>query len=226
MDISDPSVRALCAALGFAMVGAASPAHAHIAMTSPTPRTAEQKEGPCGLAGGSRGETVAVFEPGETIVVRWTETVNHTSHYRIAFDSDGDDDLVPPADRDDLYNSPAVLVDGIADAVGGSYEQEVTLPDVECERCTLQLIQMMYGSGNYFQCADIALRRGEGSPMADAGTEPSDAGGAPGPDRSRPAMGGCSAGGRVASTVPSLALLLVLSVWLRRPRRGARQPRC
>ncbi|MFK7986081.1 MAG: SCE4755 family polysaccharide monooxygenase-like protein [Sandaracinaceae bacterium] len=173
--------------LGLAVLGPAT-AHAHIEMSSPTPRTSRQKEGPCGQNGLARGETVAVYEPGETIVIRWTETVNHTSHYRIAFDIDGDDDFVPPADRDDLYNSPAVLLDGIEDMDRNNYAQAVTLPDAECERCTIQLIQMMHGNGNYFQCADIAIRRSDsgerdagaaddgGSPQRDAGMYGADAG--------------------------------------------------
>jgi len=140
---------------------------------------------------------VAVFEPGETIVVSWTETVDHTSHYRIAFDDDGNDDFVPPADRDDLNNSPAVLLDGIDDGRGGVYEQEVTLPDIECERCTLQLVQMMYGAGNYFQCADIALRRGGAPPVPpsdDAGV-PSDDAGVPSADAGVPSADAAVLGG-------------------------------
>lgn len=161
------------------LLSGASVASAHITMTSPAPRTDAQKTGPCGAAGSVRGDTVAVFAPGETIVVSWNETIDHTSHYRIAFDADGQDDFVEPAGRDDLYNSPAVLLDGIGDRTGGGFTQEVTLPDVECERCTLQLIQVMYGSGNYFQCADIALRR-EGGGGVDAGPAPG------GPDAGTP----------------------------------------
>lgn len=157
-------------------------AAAHITMLEPAPRTSAQKESPCGAAGSARGTRIAVFEPGQTITVSWNETVDHRGHYRIAFDTDGEDDFVDPTEREDLYNSPAVLVDDIADSIGGRYTQEITFPDVECERCTLQLIQVMYGSGNYYQCADIALRRGE-APALDAGTPAiEDAGAATGDD--------------------------------------------
>jgi len=139
-------------------------AHAHITLIDPAPRTDAQKEGPCGTTGLPRGETVAVYAPGDTITVMWDETIDHNSHYRIALDLDGDDDLVAPDGDDDLYNSPTVLIDGIYDAVGGRYTQDVILPDVECENCVLQLIQVMYGAGNYFQCTDIAIRRGGGPP--------------------------------------------------------------
>ncbi|UJR81208.1 SCE4755 family polysaccharide monooxygenase-like protein [Sandaracinus amylolyticus] len=139
---------------------------AHVTMTSPTSRypATEQKEAPCGRAGGTRTDRVTVLEPGQRVVVRWDETVDHDGHYRIAFDRDGDDDLDAPVSMDGAWITPAgveVLADDITDrGGGGSYELEVTLPRVECERCTLQLIQVMYGSSDpyYYQCADVALR--------------------------------------------------------------------
>ena len=164
------------AALLWALGWNPSAARAHISLTYPGPRSASQKAGPCGEAGSTRGSAITVLEPGATITVRWDETIDHNAHYRIAFDADGEDDLVDVTADDDLYNSPGVLADGIADAVRGSYTQEVTLPDVECERCTLQLIQRMYGAGNYYQCADIALRRGAAA--TDGGTVTYDGGSA------------------------------------------------
>jgi hypothetical protein len=180
---------ALAAFLGVWLGGGT--AHGHITLLDPAPRTDQQKEGPCGTTGLPRGETVAVYAPGDTITVMWDETIDHDSHYRIALDVDGDDDFVAPAGDDDLYNSPTVLVDGIGDeAGGGRYTFDVILPDdVECEYCVLQLIQVMYDGGNYFQCADIAIRRGGG------GTPPPpaddyDGGGYPdgGPDTGTPPM--------------------------------------
>jgi hypothetical protein len=174
---------ALAAFLGVWLGGGT--VRAHIGLIEPDARTVEQKEGPCGTPGLPRGDTVAVYAPGDTITVMWDETIDHDSHYRIALDLDGDDDLVAPDGDDDLYNSPTVLIDGIYDDVGGRYVQEVILPDVECERCVLQLIQVMYGAGNYFQCADIAIRRGGGPPpvpLGDGGPEVVDAGPGPGGD--------------------------------------------
>jgi len=138
---------------------------AHIELTSPPPRTTSQKQGPCGAGPGDlRGPTVATFKPGEKIVVTWTEFVNHPGHYRIALDEDGQDGFFDPKDFDDISGGPGVLMDGIVDQQGGDYAQEITLPDVECDNCVLQVIQMMtdkppYGDGNdlYYQCADIAI---------------------------------------------------------------------
>ncbi len=201
-------------------------ADAHITQTFPTPRTSSQKEGPCGAADSVRGPA-QVFAPGETITVEWTETVEHPGHYRIAFDMDGEVFPLPNNPNDDF---DVILVDQIEDRnVNGAdrtYEQEITFPDVECDTCTLQLIQIMttnvpYNSF-YFQCADIELR-GPDLPDAgaagtpDAGASARDAGGGGGSasdagndDRVMPPVGGCGAGGGsgVWMTLFLLALLL------------------
>lgn len=144
----------------------AVPAHAHINLLSPTPRTEMQKQGPCGAGPDDpRGPTVATFKPGEKIMVSFDEFVNHPGHFRIAFDDDGQDIFVDPKGFDDVGGGPGVLIDGIPDTkAGGVSMVEVTLPDIECDNCVLQVIQVMtdkppYGDGNdmYYQCADIAL---------------------------------------------------------------------
>lgn len=156
----------------------ATTAVAHVCMDYPLARTgaectarSPQKIGPCGVA--ERGE-VSVFEPGATIDVRLRETVNHPSHYRISFDTDGEYFPDPETVDDIDPTKENVLVDGIVDADEAEQTVQVTLPDVECEDCTLQLIQVMYDKGGngfggrtadggnddmYYTCADIALRR-------------------------------------------------------------------
>jgi uncharacterized protein (TIGR03382 family) len=142
-----------------------SSATAHIAMTSPPPRTADQKAGPCGATGSTRGSTVTEYAAGETITVEWDETVGHPGHYRIAFDDDGNDAFVNPSMPDD--NFAFTLADQITDRDGEThYTQTVKLPSTPCTNCTLQLVQVMttavpYNSF-YFQCADITL--GEAKP--------------------------------------------------------------
>ncbi len=158
-----PAFIALCTTL------VATPAAAHIALTDPAPRTSSQKTEPCG-DGSAKGDPVATFIGGETITVTWDEVINHPSHYRISLDLDGEDDFADPKTMDDYYTNEAVLLDEIADAAGGSYSAEITLPDVSCDTCTLQLIQVMYdkppfGDGNdmYHQCADIVIEGSGGS---------------------------------------------------------------
>ncbi|MEO8698850.1 MAG: SCE4755 family polysaccharide monooxygenase-like protein [Kofleriaceae bacterium] len=159
----------------------AGTAHAHIAMTSPKPRGADQKAGPCGKSGSARGSNVTMFAPGETITVEWDETVDHPGHFRIAFDDDGDDVFVNPNNPDD--NFAFTLMEPISDKSGGHYTQQVTMPTTPCTNCTLQLMQVMttavpYNSF-YYQCADIQI----GGDPVDPDPEPSDT------------EGGCSTGG-------------------------------
>jgi len=168
-------------------------AHAHIDLLTPEPRehgpsrdpNSNIKQGPCGQETNARTERVSVYEPGETIEVAWDETTNHRSYYRVAFDIDGDDAfpmfLGDGVGTEGIDPSGLCPVDGqvilaydMDDRAGGRHTLQVRLPDVECERCTLQVIQFMYDRGKpyYFQCADLTLRR----PPADAlDAGPSDA---------------------------------------------------
>jgi hypothetical protein len=167
-------------------------------MTSPPPRTLDNKAGPCGAAGSRRGTHVTTFAPGATITVEWDETVDHPGHYRIAFDNDGDDVFVNPNNPND--NFAFTLMEPIADKVGGHYTQQITLPTAPCANCTLQLMQIMttqvpYDSF-YYQCADIAIAVGGGSGGGSA---------TPGDD------GGCSTGsGGGAGALVILAGLIAL----------------
>lgn len=146
-------------------------ASAHVTLTSPAPRTSENKAGPCGAAGSKRGTTVATFAPGDTITVEWDETIDHPGHYRIGFDNDGDDVFVNPNNPNDNFSF--TLMDQIPDKVGGHYTQKITLPMTTCTTCTLQLMQIMttqvpYNSF-YYQCADIAIAGGGGGQTGGGG---------------------------------------------------------
>jgi hypothetical protein len=189
-----------------AALALAAPAHAHMLLTSPARRTDEMKTGPCGIAGSTRGTNVTTFAPGE-----------HPGHYRVAFDPDGDDDFPIPQRPDDAYAT--TLVDQITDKTGGHYTQSVTLPDVTCDNCTLQVIQIMTTSvpydSFYFQCADIAL-------VGETGGGDDDGGGG--------ASGGCSAGGGSGPGAGAALVLLALVSrgygWAsRRRRRSSTEPR-
>ncbi len=202
-------------------VGAILPAgaRAHLGLDAPASRYGpeELKPGPCGLPNGERTQNVTYYEPGETIEVRWNEYVDHPGHYRIAFDADGDDDFVDPATMTDFYSNDAVLIDDIPDEYGGDYVVSVTLPDVTCENCTLQVIQVMYdkppyttpGNDIYYQCADLVLRAGGGphaGPSADGGTDP---GPRTGPG-ANDGGGGCSVARSDATGSEPLRWLLLL----------------
>ena len=196
-------VAVAAAALG---LGVAPHASAHVCLDVPTSRAAEmckthevleaalnteQKVGPCGSSKG-RSATPTVYKPGETITVKWTETIDHQpSWYRISFNPNGDSFEDPTSYTDNTGKHPNTLADGIQDAPAAMQEMRITLPNVTCEKCVLQLIQVMGDKGGngfggndgngakednddlYYACADIVLR-GEAA-TSDAGL-PADAG--------------------------------------------------
>ena len=157
-------------------------ASAHICMEQPLSRLGPdcgfnnaQKAGPCGST--QRSENVTVYAPGETIEIVVNEAIPHPSHYRVAFNPDGDDFEDPTSINDVYGNHPHVLLDNIEDIESGVFGDEqtirVTLPNIACDNCTLQLIQVMHdkqgngfggsSAGNddiYYSCADIVLRPG------------------------------------------------------------------
>jgi hypothetical protein len=185
-------------------------ASAHIALTSPTPRYPDLKQGPCGKGAlDVRTANVTTLEPGAKITVKWNETIGHPGHYRIAFDPNGTALFKDPTSFTDVSGGPGVLIDGIADKTGmQAYSQEITLPNVECSNCTLQVIQVMtdkppYGDGNdnYYQCADIVLKRADGgAPPADGG---SSGGGSSGTSGTSGGPSGSSSGGSSSTSTSS-----------------------
>jgi hypothetical protein len=165
----------------------------------------DQKDEPCGRANGARSTNVYTYAPGETITIEFAEYIPHPGYFRVAFDADGDDDFVDPASikpldplrrcpinaadkcgTSDFYNNDAVLPNmdnlepHLASQAKAKYTLQVTLPDVECTNCTLQIIQVMeddlfhgpynpvpgdpadpnYVADVYHQCIDLVLTRG------------------------------------------------------------------
>lgn len=163
----------------------------------------EQKMSPCD--GARSAGPVYTFQPGTTITLSVNEAVPHPSYFRIAFDNDGEDGFKEPAsikpidpmrkcpfNADDqcgasdfcnVYdpNGARVLWDNLDPHMGGGgkYTWNVKLPDIECENCTIQIIQVMedtvHGaycpqgscakSGDslediYHRCINIKLKRG------------------------------------------------------------------
>lgn len=106
------------------------------------------KTGPCGDL--PRTATPARLTAGATIEVEFESTIYHQGHFRIAF-----------SQVDDAGFDQHVLVDSIPDYANQPDRRlSLTLPDVECDACTLQLIQVMLDRSpptNYYSCADIQL---------------------------------------------------------------------
>ncbi len=125
------------------------------------------KAAPCGglLRGNNPANGPTTFQKGTEIMVQWIESIDHNGHFNIHFSPAGE----PAAQADFTVQLPIGKVAGdpnpqmnyIDDQAGGgihNFTGYVTLPDVECAECTLQLIQYMSGSKtNYYSCADIKL---------------------------------------------------------------------
>jgi hypothetical protein len=173
---------------------AASPAYAHIRVVNMTSRDGDaQKDGPCGAAGSQWGASgVTTLEPGATMTVTINEYIPHPGYFRLAFGEQSEFDSpasiqpisesrrkVNERDQDtgsDFCNNPTVLKDNVDAHMsgGGMRTYEVKLPSIECERCTLQIVQVMedtvHGPYNlelggtfdlpdlYYQCIDVTLK--------------------------------------------------------------------
>jgi MYXO-CTERM domain-containing protein len=171
-----------------------------------------QKLGPCGDeddgtdAGGGPTNVVTHFAPGDKVTLQWTEVVSHAGWFRIALAANRDDFRDPTiaigagglsvdAGIEDQPIAP-VIADGIYKHPLGAVKTwppyTITLPTTPCEKCTIQIIQVMLdhpsnlpnlpdGAVNpdgflYHHCMDISI----GSPDAatDGARPAKDAGGA------------------------------------------------
>lgn len=229
------------AAAGITALLGSSVAFAHLDVNYPPMRGGNQKVGPCeGVS--FAGAPLTTVQPGSQITVDIVETIGHPGHYRIMFDADATDgeDFPDPVSCDDVGTPDGItlLADNLLPAQGGTcpgfhtpsqrtvasnvaYQFDVTLPDVECDNCVLQVIQVMTdaskadangnwvptgGQGLYFRCANLQLTRDGGAPSPD-------------PDPAPPGgmlTGTCSAGGSGAGA--GLVLIVGLAVALRRRR--------
>lgn len=201
--------RSILSLLAITALSTTTVAHAHISMKGALQsRGGDQKMSPCD---GKRGDgMVYTFAPGATITLAVNEDIPHPSYFRIAFDDDGEDFVEPasidpidpnracPVDKDDQCGKSdfcttagsakgaVVLWDNLdphlSDAAkGGTWN--IKLPDVECDNCTLQVLQIMEddayhgaycpqgtcaASANslediYHRCIDIKLVKGAAS---------------------------------------------------------------
>jgi len=152
-----------------------------------------QKLGPCGGTTANSGMTTNIVtkaQGGQKLHIKLQETVFHPGHYRIALAVHSRAELPPDPDvktRDSekgpwSVSSPiasAVAIPVLADGlfvhtarVSDLLETDVTLPNINCEKCTLQIIQFMaeHGfnkDGGYFyhHCADLQITADPAKPV-------------------------------------------------------------
>jgi hypothetical protein len=152
-----------------------------------------QKLGPCGgtsANGGMPTNIVSKATGGQKIHIKVQETVFHPGHYRVALAVNSRAEL--PADpqvvtRDSdkgpwSVSAPIqnpvqipVLADGLfahTAKVDNPWETDVTLPNITCAKCTLQVVQFMaeHGmnkDGGYFyhHCAELQITADPSKPV-------------------------------------------------------------
>lgn len=234
-------MRALLLATAAICAPTAASAHIHLTypLSRTDSLTADQKAEPCGIAGQVRNPArVTALRPGQTITVTWMETIQHPGYFRIAFHPNGATFGIPPASAGVCVrpngltvacppgiadcNFPTVNQEGPDGATGaiilkdhipdGTLSLDVTLPNMECDNCTLQFIQVMVdkcpyttdlaSDDIYFNCADLTLSASapDAGVPGDAGDNPDNPG-----EGGGGGSGGCSTGGG-AGLAAALAL--------------------
>jgi hypothetical protein len=153
-----------------------------------------QKLGPCGgttANGGMPSNMVNEAKGGSMLHVKLQETVFHPGHYRISLAVNSRNEL--PADptavtRDSDKGpwsvsapiarnvAPPVLADGLwvhdAKMANPVVETDVQLPNINCPKCTLQIVQFMAEHGlnkdggfYYHHCADMKITADPAKPI-------------------------------------------------------------
>jgi hypothetical protein len=144
-----------------------------------------QKLGPCGgtsADGGTPSNMVTKVQGGQKLHIKVQETIFHPGHYRVSLAVNSRAEL--PADpevitRDTekgpwsvsatIQNPPRipVLADGLfahTTRQTEPFETDIQLPNINCGKCTLQIIEFMAEHGfnrdggySYHHCADLQI---------------------------------------------------------------------
>ncbi len=147
-----------------------------------------QKSGPCGGQTGNPGTPTNVVTEvvgGSTVHIKVKETIYHPGFYRVALSVLSRDELPPDPEavtRDTPRGPYSVsgkiektiklpfLADGLFEhhtppaQRGQIYEADVKLPNINCAKCSMQIIQFMEEHGEnkdgrftYHHCADFKI---------------------------------------------------------------------
>jgi len=178
--------------LVFGLAAIPTLSQAHFRLLSPASWIAEnqlgdpQKGAPCGGTNADFGKpTNAVTDArgGSQLHIKVQETVYHPGHYRVALAVNSPTSLPLDPKAQTMTNdkgtvmsvsgevmspvSPPVLADGLfqhSAKTDQPFETDVTLPNINCKACTLQVIQFMEqhpvnnpGQFSYHHCAVLHI---------------------------------------------------------------------
>jgi hypothetical protein len=178
------------------------PASAHFTLVAPASWIVEtnalgdpQKLAPCGGTSQNPGTPSGALTDvigGSALHIKLRETVFHPGHYRVALAVNSRSEL--PADPEVVTQdtdkgprsvsakimnpvAPPVLADGLfvhteKAAPDTFFETDVRLPNINCAKCTLQIVEFMaeHGHNNdgdysYHHCADLHIRANPAMPV-------------------------------------------------------------
>jgi len=138
------------------------------------PTNFEPRNGSTGLKSAECGQvartaSVPTYKPGQTLDVEWEETIDHGGYFVISFSEKGATNFIPLIERfDDNQNN--------AGDVPHQFKTTITLPNVKCTDCTIQLKQIMIdGADNvaskttYYSCSDFILSDDAPNPTPEEG---------------------------------------------------------
>lgn len=152
-----------------------------------------QKTGPCGGSNTDWGKpsyVVTKVVGGQKLRLKIEETIYHPGHYRVALAVNSPTELPPdpetttrmtergPWSVSAVIQAPPkipVLADGLfvhSSKPSGLFETDIELPNINCKRCTLQVIQWMAdhvfnnpGGYSYHHCAHLQITADPAKPV-------------------------------------------------------------
>ena len=193
-----PSV---CFAIGAVALLSPSAASSHFVLLEPTNLLVQnevgdpQKLAPCGGRSNDPGtptNAVSQARGGDMLHIKIREAIFHPGHYRVALAVNSQDELPPDPEtttretprgpfsvsaKIDPNPRPPVLADGLfvhteRPAPGSFHETDIRLPNINCEKCTLQIIQWMGehrlnedGDYSYHHCAALKITANPALPI-------------------------------------------------------------
>ena len=152
-----------------------------------------QKMAPCGGTSANPGtpsNAITKVRGGSKLHLKVQETVHHPGHYRVALAVNSRAEL--PKDPEVMTREgargpisvsaaiqnpvrPPILADGLfAHTTRGEevFETDVDIPNINCEKCTLQIIEFMAEHGlnadgdfSYHHCADLQITADSTKPI-------------------------------------------------------------
>ena len=169
------------------MLGTVGTAGGHFSLLAPASalQTENGGKGPAPCGDGVESNIVTAVRGGHALPIQLQEFIFHPGHYRIALSVNSRAELPPDpdvVDSDGVSISASiqkpvripVLADGMfahTSPPPGDWRGEVTLPNINCDRCTIQIIEFMAEHGApffYHHCADLKIQADTSLPPADA----------------------------------------------------------